>query len=153
MTIAYYESLLQEFLSSLTPPSPATTTATDGLPPPDRQLPQLNETGKSYLYQLTCCRWLQSHSHLQRDVSKVTCRQCPQDGREDTPMPLLHQDTNLLETLAALSLWEEVCVGLVCGRSTPVYTTAARHLMQVLLKSPSGPSVAQILMSLNNVRE
>jgi hypothetical protein len=169
LTLEYCESLLIEFLTSLAPssshPNPAAT-----------PLPQLKETGKASIYRLTCCDWIQKDQQQQRGqgqgqgqgqgcsedkancsatIPKVTCRECSENVLEFSSsslssMRIRIQDQNLLQSLMSVSAWEEICVGLVCGKISPIYITTAKYLKTW---SQTKPSVVQLLHGLNEIRE
>lgn len=150
LTLEYCESLLIEFLTSLAPssghPNPAAT-----------PLPQLKETGKTSIYRLTCCDWIQTDQHQQRgqgqgqgcsedkancSATKVTCRECSENVMDFSSSSLSStririQDENLLQSLMSVSAWEEICVGLVCGKISPIYITTAKYLKTWSQTKPS----------------
>jgi hypothetical protein len=153
LTLEYCDSLLVEFLTTLAPssthPSAASVTS----------LPQLRETGKTFIYRLTCCDWIQKEQANQQPqcsegmnncTTRVTCRKCSEHLLEPS-FSSIRIDQNLLQALMSLSAWEEICVGLVCGKISPIYITTAKYLNTWSHTQP--PSVADLLHGLNEIRE
>lgn len=134
LTINYYERLLKEFFVTLNIPS-------------GTLLPKLHETGDAFLFQLTCCHLMATHPYNISNYSKTTCRNC---SRNDLMSSRLSQDHHLLSSLASFISWEEICVGLICGKISPIYPAASRHLLNWMI---SKPSVAVLLSSLNELRQ
>lgn len=151
LTINYYSTLIMEFLMSLTPPTNSNSNSNSNVPNTIFPLPKLNETGKTYNYKLTCCHWLdQQQIQQQRQLlnnTKYSCREC---FNEKNKMIELHQDMNLLHSLSSISQWEDICIGFVCGKISPIYIRVSFLLQRF---HEIKPVVMDLLTSLNEIRE
>ena len=154
LVMEYYQSLFIEFFSSLTLPLshplinhlsslqlpilPSLTTS-----------PQLIETGLTYNYRLTSCHWFGNYTHF--DIGNLTCR--------NSNLLFILEDIPLLSSLASFSPWSYICIGLVCGKISPIYIHASKQLLywnkiqkQFSNSSHKVPSVQEMIKALDDLR-